>query len=46
MQQHFLSNLSFYNSPVVRAMKLQQSMSSKTESGLLLLKDAYTLSVH
>lgn len=46
MQQHSLSNLFFYNSPALRAVKLQQSTSAKTELSLLLVKDAYTLGVH
>lgn len=46
MQEHSLSNLSFYNSPVVRAVELQQSTSAKIELSLLLVKDAYTLSVY
>lgn len=46
MKQHSLSNLSFYNSPVIWAVKLQQSTSAKTELSLLLVEDAYTLSVH
>lgn len=46
MQQHSLSNLSFYYSPVIRSVKLQQSTSAKTDLSLLLVKNAYTLSVH
>lgn len=46
MQQYSLSNLFFYNSLVIWAVKLQQSTSTKTELSLLLVKDAYTLSVH
>lgn len=46
MQQHSLSNLSFYNSPVIRTVKLQQSTSAKTELSLLLVKDAYASSVN
>lgn len=37
---------SFYNSHVIRVVKLQQSTSDKIELSLLLVKGAYKLRVH